>query len=100
MNAYTSTVTCATCGQPLTLTNQDPGTNPRRHIDVLQCTGRTCGTTWAYIRELAVITAHNQCGTPAGYQRHRRNGENICADCRRAWNHDAQDRRRSRTDAP
>lgn len=32
------------------------------------------------------------CGTPAAHKRHRRNGEEPCADCRRAYNADQRRR--------
>jgi hypothetical protein len=37
------------------------------------------------------------CGTPGGYQRHRRNGEEVCGPCREARRVDQQDRRALRT---
>lgn len=35
-----------------------------------------------------------ECGTPAAYRRHLRNGEPIDAKCRDAWKRDAAERRR------
>lgn len=99
MNAYHSTVTCPTCASDLDLVQEDAMATPARRVDILRCRNRVCRATWAYVRELALVARNNGCGTQAGYQTHRRNGEAPCDQCRAAWNAEAR-YRRSRVNEP
>lgn len=94
MRAVTHALTCPHCGGTL-----QPGRqleqHPSRAVDTFACLHRECRREWAYVRQLALIRRNNGCGTGAGYQQHRRNGETPCDPCRAA-HAEAERNRRTR----
>lgn len=88
-------LTCPYCGSEL-----DHGTQlqltPSRAVDTLTCRHRECRRQWVYLRELALASRNNGCGTDAGYQQHLRNAEPPCDPCRAAHAEQARRHRRRR----